>query len=1015
MLFLYGADRFSVILISSENQEVKMKSHKGLLAATVILLIFTILCGIAIPVTNYYETMINSALNAETQRIVPDPDAKIFYWTEYEDEDSLTAHDKEVCKDVMGEGAALLLNRDNALPLPSGTRFTLFSQSAADPVLTGTGSAFMATGDAVSLYAALEQSFQPGCVNTDMWKYLKTAGYRRENAKLSGGSPDQYRINEIPWEKIPESVKETFPDYGDCALVVLSRSSGEGADLPSGLDSLDPYMTEGDYLRLCKEEVELLGNLKALKDAGTFRKIVVLLNFSSTLQLDFLDDYGIDAVLWTGNLGLNGIPAVADILAGKINPSGRIVDTFLKDNHSSPAMANYDAFAYANADELGLAYAQNNSTAGIDKCNRNYVVYQEGIYVGYRYYETRYEDVILRQGNAGGFDYDDQVAFPFGHGLSYSTFAYSAFSIADKGETIEVSVDVTNTSSIDGKHTVQIYFQSPYTDYDRANGIEKSSVELCGFDKRMIAAGTTEHFTVSVLKDDLTSYDANNAKTYILDAGDYYFTVGTDAHNAINNILLAKGVDPAVLSGTGDASLTAKWTVGNLDTVTYSVSPYTGNAITNRFENADLNQYEGSNGQTVTYLSRSDWEGTFPRTNVILSVTDAMWADGLTHEESGRAAIAEKMKAEYYADADVPASGVSSGLNAIDFVDTDYEDPAWDTLVSSVTYDELLDMIYNGAYNTHALPTINLPATTAADGPTGYTKSLLGGSSGMAFPSEDVMAATFNRELVKEIGKCIAEDMMHASPGSNSSAVVGVYAPGCNTHRTQYLGRHNEYYSEDGWLAGEICAAEVQGIRDRGALAFVKHFALNDQEEGRYGVSVWANEQSIREVYLEAFEGAVRGGAMNVMSSFNRIGVVWAGSHRGLMTDILRGEWGMRGAAVTDMSLNAKWMDYRLGILAGQDIWCGQKGNMGTLDGSEKDPAITTAVHNAAKNVIYSVTRSNAMNIGNATVIAVTPVWKTAVRTAFCALAVLTAISAALYLVSKKDRTHDKKGRNQSE
>ena len=980
-----------------------MKPRKNpWIALTALFLALTVILGIAVPVTDFYETMINAALNAETQKIVPDPDAKIFYWTEYEDEESLVAHDMETCYRVEAEGAALLVNRDNTLPLPADTKFSLFSQSVADPVLTGTGSAFMATGDAVSLYGALEASFAPGCVNTDLWKFYKTAGYKRENAKLSGGSPDQYRINEVPWEKYSNALKATFAGYGDCALVLLSRSSGEGADLPSGLEALEPYMTDGDYLRLCKEETELLENLDKLKKEGIFKKIVVLLNSSSTLQLDFIDDYGIDAVLWTGNFGLNGIPAAADILAGKVNPSGRIVDTFLKDNHSAPAMANYDAFPYLNADELGLEEAQNNNAAGIEKCNRNYVVYQEGIYVGYRYYETRYEDYVLGQGNAGEYDYSKDVAFPFGSGLSYSTFAYSGFAIADKGDTIEASVDVKNTSAIDGKHTVQIYFQSPYTDYDRENGIEKASVELCGFDKKEIRAGTTEHYTISIRKDDLASYDANNAKTYILDAGEYYFTIGTDAHNAVNNILAAKGADASRMDAEGDANLTVVWPVTTLDTNTYSVSAYTGNAITNRFDNADLNKYEGAEGQTVTYLSRSDWTGTFPKTNVKLSVTGGMWADGLTHEESGRAEIAERMKAEYYAEATVPSFGQAGSLNAIDMVKTEYDDPTWDALVSEVEYGELLDMIYNGAYNTHALPAINLPATQAGDGPTGYTKSLMGGNSGMAFPSEDVIASSHNRELAAEVGKCIGEDMLHANKGTNASAVAGVYAPGANTHRTPYLGRHNEYYSEDGWLAGEICAAEVQGIRNRGVMAFVKHFALNDQEQGRYGVSVFANEQSIREVYLEAFEGAVRAGAMNVMTSFNRIGVVWAGSHRGLMTDILRGEWGMQGAAVTDMSMNAKWMDYRLGILAGQDIWCGQKGSMGTLDGSENDPAITAAVHRAAKNIIYSVTRSNAMNIGNATVIAVTPVWKTALRISLIASGALATAFAALCLMRRR-------------
>ena len=977
----------------------KRNIWKTLTVATAVL---ALLLGVAIPITGHYSTMINAALGAEIQKIIPGEDSRIFYWTDFETEEELMANDMAVCRALEAEGAVLLMNRNSTLPLAADTKFSLFSQSSVDPVMTGTGSAFMSTGDAVSLYAALEESFAPGCINTDLWKFYKTSGYKRENAKLSGGNPDQYRINEVPWEKYTDALKSTFAGYGDVALVMLSRSSGEGADLPSGLEALEPYMTDGDYLQLCAEEKELLRNLEQLKEDGVFKKLVVILNSSSTLQLDFVDDYDIDAMLWVGNLGLNGLPAVADILAGKVNPSGRLVDTFLKDNHASPAMENYDAFPYTNAEDLGLAYAQNNQAAGIDKCNMNYVVYQEGIYVGYRYFETRYEDYVLGQGNAGDYDYNSLVAFPFGAGLSYSTFEYANFTMEDQGTSIDVTVDVTNTSSVDGKHTVQIYFQSPYTQYDRDNGIEKASVEICGFDKKLIKAGDTERFTINIRKDDLTSYDANNAKTYILDAGDYYFTVGTDAHHAVNNILAAKGADPARMTGAGDASLTAKWTVGALDTSTYSVSAYTGNPITNLFDNADLNKYEGAQGQTVTYLSRSDWQGTYP-TEQSLYVTDAMWTDGLTHEESGRAAIVERMKTQYWSHAtQVPASGVAGTLKAIDFVDVDYNDPAWDQLISQIAYEDQLNAVYNGAYNTPALPSINLPATQEMDGPTGFTKSLMGGGSGMAFTSEDVMAATFNRELVNMVGRCIAEDMLHGNQGANASAIAGIYAPGANIHRTQYLGRHNEYYSEDGWLSGEICAAEVKGIRSKGVLAFVKHYALNDQEEGRYGVSVWANEQAIREIYLEAFEGAIRGGAMNVMSSFNRVGVVWAGAHYGLMTGILRDEWGMQGAAVTDMAMNAKWMDYRMGILAGQDYWCGQKGTMGTLDGSENDPVIASAVHRSLKNLVYSVTRTHAMNIGDATIVAVTPWWQIALYIAFGVMAVASLGCGAMAVFTSR-------------
>ena len=978
-----------------------MKKKNPWLIPTIILLVFSILLTAAIPVTAYYETMINAALNAQTQKIIPGENSKIFYWTDYESEEDLVNNDMAVCRQVEAEGAALLLNKNNALPLAADAKMSLFSQSASDPVLTGTGSAFMATGDAVSLYAALQDSFAPGCVNQELWKFYKTSGYKRVNAALSGGSPDQYRINEVPWEKYPEALKATFPQFGDAAIVVLSRSSGEGADLPNSLEALRDYMTDGDYLQLCAEERALLDNLMQLKQDGVFKKVIVILNSSSTLQLDFIDDYDIDALLWVGNLGLNGIPAVADILAGKVNPSGRIVDTFQKDNHAAPAMQNYDAYPYTNAAELGLAAAQNNNALGIDKCNQNYVVYQEGIYVGYRYFETRYEDYVLGRGNAGDYDYDKLVAFPFGSGLSYTTFDYSDFKITDQGSTILAEVDVTNTGKVDGKHTVQIYFQSPYTQYDIDNGVEKAAVELCGFDKKEIAAGKTEHFAIEIRKDDLTSYDSNLAKTYIMDAGDYYFTVASDAHNAVNNILMAKGADTARMSGTGDAALTATWTLDEMDTITYAVSAYTGNAITNLFEDADLNKYAGAEGQTVTYLCRNDWQGTFPTTQS-LRVTDAMWADGLTHNAEERTAIVEKMKTLYWQGATLPESGTGGALKAIDFVETRYEDSAWDKLVSQISYGDMLNTIYNGAYNTHALPAINLPATMEADGPTGYTKSLMGGSSGMAFTSEDVIAATYSREIACLVGKCMAEDMLHSNQNSDSTSVAGIYAPGLNIHRSQYLGRHNEYYSEDGWLSGEIAASQVQGIRSKGVLAFAKHFALNDQEQGRYGISVWANEQSIRELYLESFEGAIRGGAMNVMTSFNRIGVVWSGAHYGLMTGILRDEWGMEGAAITDMALNAKWMDYRMGVLAGQDIWCGQKGSMGTLDGSENDPAIASAVHRAMKNIVYSVTRTNAMNVGDAVVLTVTPTWKIALYALTGAFYALTAAGVFLTIRRKK-------------
>lgn len=968
---------------------------------TPILAVLMIVSIVAIPVTASFGNAINVALGAKTQEIVPGEGAQIFFWSDYESEEDLVAFEQQLCRDIESEGAALLINRDNTLPLPAGTKFTTFSQSSFNLLYGGTGSGQVSADDAITLKSALEENFGAGTVNLDMWKFLATSGYKRENAATTGGNQAQYRINEIPWSKYSDALKNTFSEYGDVALVVLARSGGEGADLPSGLTELEAYMTDGDYLRLCKEEIEMFENLQALKENGTFKKIVVLLNSSNSLQLDFVDDYGIDAVLWIGDVGMTGILGVSDILAGKVNPSGRIVDTFLKDNHSGPAMQNFGAYPWTNGSEYAVATAQNNTDPGIDKCNRDYVVYQEGIYVGYRYYETRYEDFVLNRGNAGDYRYDDDVAFPFGYGLSYTDFAYSNFSVEDKGETFQVELDVKNIGSVDGKHTVQIYFQSPYTQYDIDNLVEKAAVEICGFDKKMVAAGDTEHFTITVNKEDLTSYDHLNAKTYILEDGDYYFTVGKNAHDAVNNILAAKGADAGRMSGSGDASLTQKWTNASFDKTTYAVSSVTGEPITNRFENADLNKYSGAGGQTLTYLTRNDWLGTFPTTQT-LHITDEMWADGLTHEESGHQAIVERMKSLYWADATMPQVGVSGSLNAIDLAMADYDDPRWAELISEIPYAEMTDLVYNGFHLTRPVPSINLPGTNDENGPQGFTKSLTGGSSAMAYTSEDVMAATYNLELIENMGKCIGEDFLHATDGSGT-VFSGIYGPGANIHRTPYSGRNFEYYSEDGWVAGKVAAVEVAAIQDRGVYVFTKHFALNDQEEGRYGISTWANEQAIRELYLEGFEGSiVEGGGLGVMSSFNRLGVVWSGAHYGLMTGILRDEWGMKGAAITDCSVFAKYMDYRYGVLAGQDLWDGHGSGMATLDGLDNDPAIVSAVQRAAKNITYSITHSHAMNIGNATIRVITPWWQMALYALAAVLTLCTAGSAAMLIRAKK-------------
>ena len=307
------------------------------------------------------------------------------------------------------------------------------------------------------------------------------------------------------------------------------------------------------------------------------------------------------------------------------------------------------------------------------------------------------------------------------------------------------------------------------------------------------------------------------------------------------------------------------------------------------------------------------------------------------------------------------------------------------------------------------MPSISLPGTLDENGPQGFTMSLTGGASAMAYTSEDVMAATFNRELIANMGRCIGEDFLHAA-GADGTVYAGIYGPGANIHRTPYCGRNFEYYSEDGWLSGEVAAVEVAAIQSRGVYVFTKHFALNDQEEGRYGISTWSNEQAIRELYLEGFEGSVvDGGGMGVMSSFNRIGVVWSGAHRGLMTGILRDEWGMKGAAITDCSMFALFMDYRMGLLAGQDIWDGLSMRMATLDGLENDPAIVAACQTALQRIAYSVTHSHAMNVGNATIVPITPWWQMTLYCATGVVGLLTALCVVMLVISKRKTARAKK------
>ena len=905
-----------------------------------------------------------------------------YFESDFESDEQMYEYGDEICYQVESEGAALLLNKDNALPLAEGAKVSTLSSSSVNMVYGGTGSGNVDASEADDLKTALEKSgFK---VNSTLWDFYKTgagSAYDRsasagESAALAG----QASIAEVPMDVYTDDVKNSIVEYGDAAIITISRVGGEGYDLA---------FKEYNYLALDENEKALLKYASDLKSEGKIKKVVVLINSSNALQVDFLKDttYSIDACLWIGGVGISGTNAVTDILAGKVNPSGSLVDTYCYDNYSSPAMQNFIPTTYEGFD--GENIPKNAST---------YMIYQEGIYVGYKYYETRYEDYVMGVGNTSDYKYGDDVAFPFGFGLSYTQFDYSNMAVKYNAETdqFEVSVNITNIGNMAGKETVQVYSQSPYTEYDKENKVEKASVALCGFTKtKVLEPGHSEIVTVYVDKRDLASYDAYGAKTYILDAGEYYLTVATDAHNAVNNTLAAKGYTVENTSGKmdadGNAALAYKWTQAEFDAKTYATS-LNGTEITNQLSNADLNLYEG-NDDKITYLSRSDWEGTWPTEIYKIALTEQM--------------IAELQDVQYNADnydkVDMPTLGADNGLTLYDMIGKDFDDPDWQKLLDQLTFDEMVSMIGDSFHWRMPAESVNAPGTRDENGPQGLSAAIFGSGLGdiepTAFTSEDVMAATFNVELMYKVGNVIGNNCLAAD-------VVCLYGPGSNTHRTPYGGRNFEYYSEDGFLAGEIGGAEIKAIQDKGVDVVIKHFALNDCEQERLGQAAWVGEQAAREIYLKAFQKPLEeSNANGVMTAYTRWGTRWSGSNKNLMTNIMRNEWGNKGMSITDNVL----VNYCNGVDALM------AGGVTTFDAMlpyivnqlpkyEDDAVIVTAMRNACHYNLYALANSSGMNgVGEDTVVkVVTPKLLTTVKVAAIVVALLTVVFVVLWIKGNK-------------
>ena len=651
-----------------------------------------------------------------------------YYTSDFNSAEEMVNYGLALTQQVEAEGAALLMNNNNALPLAADAKVSTFSSSSVNLVYGGTGSGNIDASTADTLRTALEKVGVT--VNPTLWDFY-TVGAGKDYARSKSGmvAKSSEVTAEVPWDVYTDEVKDSVAQYGDAAIVTLSRVGGEGADLSYG---------EVNYLALDENEKAMLQNVAEMKKNGTVKKTILLINSANALQVDFLknNEYDIDAALWIGDVGISGINAVAEILTGKVNPSGSLVDTYCYDNFSAPAMWNFTPTTYEGYVEGGDVSAK----------AKSYMIYQEGIYVGYKYYETRYEDFVTGNGNAGDYAYGDIVAYPFGYGMSYTDFDISDMNVSYNAadDTYTVTVKVTNTGDMAGKKTVQVYVQSPYTDYDKQNGVEKSAVSLVGFGKTAeLAPGASETVSMTVNKRDIASYDTYGAGTYILDAGDYYFTAATDAHNAVNNILAAKGYTVASTSGKmtadGNADLTYTWTEDALDTTTYATSE-NGTAITNQLSCADPNLYEGIE-ETVTWLSRSDWNGTLPTETVKLALTELLKKDlkDIRYDPAD------------YESVEMPTLGAKNGVKLYDMIGLDYNDPKWDELLDQMTFDEMNSLIGDAFHWTMPVKSVEAPGTRDENGPQGLTASLLGNDKSQltatAFTSEDVMAATFNTEI----------------------------------------------------------------------------------------------------------------------------------------------------------------------------------------------------------------------------------------------------------------------------
>lgn len=1022
-----------------------MKKAYFALICKILVIVFALSTAIILTASGIMlenASAVSGFLNAQTQIIYEEDDGEerdsIYYKTQFNSVAEVIANGEELCEEVVAEGAVLLKNDNNALPLNKGGKVTLYGAGSVNVVIGGGGSSITGASS-VNLKDALEDPSVGLDVNDDMYNWYSS--HTEYGRKVGTGVGARSTIGEAPWSVLPDAKMAE----ADAAIFVVTRTGSEDADayLNSG-DNSD--MTNGNYLALSPAERDVLTNLKALKGTA-FDKIIMILNTTNQVELNFADseELGIDSILWCGSLGSTGTRAVGDILVGNVNPSGRLSDTFWANHRYNPVNANFGDYTF------GGTMADGGSPSGFEiyglgtTYRVGYVVYQEGIYVGYRYTETRYEDYVTNSGNAGDYDYSEVVAYPFGYGMSYTTFGYSSptFSYDAETDVYTVSVTVTNTGNTAGKETVQVYAQKPYTDYDMAHGVEKAAVELVGFAKTgMLEGGVNASETVSieVPGEYLAAYDSNGRGTYIAEEGDHYLTIARDAHDAANNILAAKGYTPENTAGrmdaAGDTSLAYEITLGadsagfafgsdGVDAEKYSVAD-TGAKIVNHFDYADINRYENRGDNSVTYVSRKDWNGT-----VTFGIGDNNTVLDNQVKLTLNAALESDLREEKYQRApedDVAYPKYNSTETAYTLMDLrtrgdgdddptndepiPYDDPMWDDLLDQLSWEDMANFLSCGERMTRAIDSIAKPQTIDHNGAVGVNQRFNNNekvnrgfavtrndpdknSYAAAYPCNGIAAATFNVELMTKYGEAWGEDALWAG-------YAGLYGPGLNMHRSPYGGRNFEYFSEDSVLAGKMCSALSEAIEAKGIYVYLKHPLLNDQEEGRRTISTWANEQSIREIYARPFEICFEeGGASNVMTGLNKVGPT-NNIFAGFVDTLFRGEFGMKGFAITDYMQEGQNVNMPVAHLYGIALPDRDYSIYNNYDQYKTGHGeLAWAMRENVHHVLYTVVHSAAMNgmTANTRIITIKPDWQY-ILNMFTWLSVTLLIASVLLLAT---------------